>query len=239
MEPHWSQLGCLLQDIGAHPCLTDPTFPSRAVIERLGDIGRYYNDAVRLAGGVREPDAMQATVCSTWLDFSAAGLALYEAVRDVPKNQTRLISWVDPVSDEPCAPAAPSSDPERTTAPAASVAPDAAASSKEPAKYLMCWREVLAALGLRNTEEARRRVRRMNELRQGPIVMPRRGGQPTVERGKLLAWWNSLEQAFEDSEQRHANQQATTSRQYAHGWDATVVPDLGGSVKRRRRAENC
>jgi hypothetical protein len=100
--------------------------------------------------------------------------------------------------------------------------------------YLWNWRDIMAALGLRNTAEARRRLRHFNDIHNGPILMPRAGGQPMVERNRLLAWWNSLQLILEAAKQRCADQHATTANQHAYGRQATVVPDLAGSVKKRR-----
>jgi hypothetical protein len=130
-----------------------------------------------------------------------------------------------------------SSDVEKATGADEAIAPAAAAASVvllEPAAYLMSWREILKAVKVRNTPEKRRRVRMLNERYDGPIIMPAQGGQPKVEGGKLLIWWNSLQQAFLDSSQKQLDRQATTANQYEYGRNLTVVPDLAGSVKKRR-----
>jgi hypothetical protein len=69
-----------------------------------------------------------------------------------------------------------------------------------PAEYLLSWHDILAALGKRNSPEARRQVRRLNDQHLGPILFPRRGGQPRVERGELLRWWNGLKSVWAEAD---------------------------------------
>jgi hypothetical protein len=130
-----------------------------------------------------------------------------------------------------------SSDVEKATGAGKAIAPAAGAAAVvllEPVAYLMSWHEILKAVNERNTPEKRQCVRMFNERYDGPIIMPAQGGQPKVERSKLLNWWNGLEQAFRDSSQKQLDRQATTANQFEYGRNAIVVPDLAGSVKKRR-----
>lgn len=113
--------------------------------------------------------------------------------------------------------------------------PSSAQKSPRPKTYLLNWREILETLSLKNDEETREKVRRLNEMHNGPIVVGGRGQQPKAEKGKLLDWWNDLERRFEKVEQRNRDKQATTESQYKHGRGEIVVPDLRGHVKKRRR----
>ena len=54
------------------------------------------------------------------------------------------------------------------------------------------WAEILGPLERPNTEHLRRRIKRYNELYGGPIVWDQR--RPFVDKGALLAWWNTLEE---------------------------------------------
>jgi hypothetical protein len=56
-----------------------------------------------------------------------------------------------------------------------------------------------------------------------------------VDRVKLLAWWNTLEDRYRAKQQKAEDTRATVEAQYRHGSTATVLPDLSGSVHRRRK----
>src|ERR1051326_4187134 len=62
-----------------------------------------------------------------------------------------------------------------------------------PSRYCTNWLEILVALGLRNTETNRRRIRRLNKAYDGPILFPGPGSQPKASHAKLIDWWNGLE----------------------------------------------
>jgi hypothetical protein len=114
------------------------------------------------------------------------------------------------------------------------------------AEYLMNWPDILNEVGLKNTDEDRRTLRALNDKYKGPIIMPRRGGRPKVDRGKLRPWWNGLEsrwvqeeQGRRDSEeakgQRGRDRKETTRERHNYGRNGEVVPGIAGHVKPRRR----
>jgi hypothetical protein len=103
-----------------------------------------------------------------------------------------------------------------------------------PIDYLMNWRGILDALKLGNNDENRNRVRQLNKLRAGPIILPGKGGQPKVTKDKLLSWWNSLEKRFEEIEQKATDTQATLSSRHNYARDGQVLPNISGHVKKRR-----
>jgi hypothetical protein len=98
----------------------------------------------------------------------------------------------------------------------------------------MSWRDILNALDLKNNAESQRHVRELNEKYEGPIILPGKGGQPKVSKVKLLAWWNHLEILWQTSG-AGKNLAATLEHQYHFGRDETVLPDLSGHVKKRRK----
>jgi hypothetical protein len=103
-----------------------------------------------------------------------------------------------------------------------------------PTQYLMSWREILDAIERENNPEGQRQVRALNTRFNGPIILPKKGGQPKVTRDKLLAWWNGLEEQFRELEQKQADTQATLQAEHKYGKDETVLPDISGHVKKRR-----
>ncbi len=88
---------------------------------------------------------------------------------------------------------------------------------------------------LPNTQENRQRLTSLNKTFNGPLVLPKRGGQPKADRAKLLEWWNSLEERFRESQQRQIDTQATLKARHNYGRDETVLPDISGHIKKRRR----
>ena len=119
--------------------------------------------------------------------------------------------------------------------PAVSVSVEAPKADERPAVYLLSWRDILDALAMKNNDENRRRVRDLNDRYEGPIIPPEQGGQPKVNKAKLLQWWEDLERQFAAKTQKDIDKQATGDEQYSYGKDGKVVPDIGGHVKKGRR----
>lgn len=118
---------------------------------------------------------------------------------------------------------------------AAGGGPRKAPQEVEPNSYLTSWRDILDGLRQDNNAEMRRKVTRLNKQYDGPIVIPSgQGGQPKVERSKLINWWNGLEHRFQETEQRQRNRKATVSAVHNYGRNGQVVPDISGAVKKRR-----
>jgi hypothetical protein len=107
---------------------------------------------------------------------------------------------------------------------------------QRPAVYLMNWPQILDALGLKDNQENRERLRRLSEFYDGPIVSGGQGSSPTlINRAVLIAWWNGLEEQHQERAQREKDASATVDEQYQHGRGATVVPGISGEMKKRRR----
>jgi hypothetical protein len=102
--------------------------------------------------------------------------------------------------------------------------------------YLFSWRDILDALEMKNDDESQRRVRDLNKKFDGPINLPKKGGQPKVNKEKLLAWWNRLEELWETKEGGR-NAEATTESRHNYGRTGEVIPDIGGHVKKRRQTK--
>lgn len=107
-----------------------------------------------------------------------------------------------------------------------------------PIQLLFNWSEVLEAVGLKNNSQSRSRVAKLNNTHDGPIILPKRGGQPTVDKAKLLEWWNCLETLVAEREQKDLNASETVRNQYKHGKESTVIPGIAGHTKRRRGKPN-
>jgi hypothetical protein len=108
----------------------------------------------------------------------------------------------------------------------------------KPKQYLTNWREILVALGMTNNSEDREKVRNLNQLYHGPIVTPKQGAQPKVDKAKLIAWWNHLDAQFTTGGTRSGNAAATVAAQHDYGAGGTVTPDISGEVKARRRTRS-
>lgn len=243
-EPEWSRLDADLRAIADHSLLRDPAFPYRAVIEHLKGVGKMFKAALAFVRRAREHALDGRTICESGPNFCSAGWDLMEVIKKIPPpDDAEHLAWAE--EDLPIGP------PQATSMPAtgqqvsgvAPVQPPGPLNPplpesplREPTSYLLSWREILECLGMSNRPEGRRRVRDLNERQEGPIIMPGPGGQPKVERSKLVAWWNQLEQTFHEREQKQADRRASASEQYRAGRrGGTVLPELDGSVKKRRQ----
>ncbi len=113
---------------------------------------------------------------------------------------------------------------------------------EKPKVYLNSWAEILNALGLKDERASRDRIRKANKNFAGPIILPGQGGQPKVVEAELRVWWEGLEDNYKaEADERAAafsNQSATVSNQFDQGREGhseTLVPEIGGHVKPRRR----
>jgi hypothetical protein len=106
-----------------------------------------------------------------------------------------------------------------------------------PQEYLTNWGEILSALGMKNNTDSRTKVRRLNKSYAGPIVFPGQGSQPRVTKQPLLAWWNNLEEQFNQQQQKQADRRATVQAEHDYGKAGTVLPGIAGSKKKRRRRQ--
>lgn len=107
--------------------------------------------------------------------------------------------------------------------------------NEQPAEYLFSWLEILDCLNLPNDEETRRRVSRLNQEHNGPIIVTGKGGQPKVEKSKLIEWWNRLEILWKDRANQEAGKKMSGEAQHNYGASGTAAPEVGGGVKKRRR----
>ena len=105
----------------------------------------------------------------------------------------------------------------------------------EPKAYLWNWKEILNAVGMTDSTENRRQVRRLNDKFDGPIIVTKTGSRPRVDKVKLLAWWNRLDDLHIELQQEARDRQATAAGQYSYGSGGTVVPEIAGSLKKRRK----
>jgi len=67
---------------------------------------------------------------------------------------------------------------------------------------LSTWEDVLEALDVRDDNEDREEIRKLNVLYGGPITFAKGESQPTVERRKLIEWWRHLEATIPDRVKR-------------------------------------
>lgn len=102
-------------------------------------------------------------------------------------------------------------------------------------KHLATWREILIALEMKSNDENRQKVDRLNETYNGPIIKPGQGKQPFADKDKLLEWWNGLEEMVQSQANRARDTKETVKGTHAYGRKGEVVPEISGSVKRRRR----
>ncbi len=109
-----------------------------------------------------------------------------------------------------------------------------------PNEYLIGWREILNAVG--RPSNSQEQVRRLNTKFDGPIILPGQGGQPKVEKTRLIEWWNRLDNLWEEQDNeesaREEGRTAATSDQYTSGTSRhsrTEIPEIKGHAKRSRK----
>jgi len=128
------------------------------------------------------------------------------------------------------------------TAPAAgSDTPAARGNAAVAEEMLFGWGEILEVVGRPNERADRDRILRLNQKYDGPIIPPvTQGGQPTVKKQALIHWWNQLSARMSESQaedrsvtiERDCN--VGSASQHSYGRDATVIPEIGGSVRKRK-----
>ena len=104
-----------------------------------------------------------------------------------------------------------------------------------PKEIIASWREIVIALGMRNNDEDKRKVERLNETYNGPIMKPGQGKQPIADKVKLLEWWNNLEKLVESQMDQARDARLTVQDTHAYGREGEVVPEISGQVKKRRK----
>jgi hypothetical protein len=107
--------------------------------------------------------------------------------------------------------------------------------SDSPKQYLTSWRDILVALGMKNSNENREKLRNLNTQYAGPILTPKQGAQPKANRQKLIEWWNNLEAQWTVGHQRARDSKPTAGVQHSYGADGIVAPEISGAVKQRRK----
>lgn len=164
-------------------------------------------------------EGMESALRPLWVDGSWA--ALQKALREPPE-----VDFLD---------LAARLDHERINAGGTNQGKHAPLPNGEARLPLYCvnWAEILAALNLKRADKDK--VRKLNEEHGGPIILPQKGGQPKVERGKLLSWWVGIEQLWEEQRQRQLNRDSTLEAAHRYGREAIVLPEISGSMKRRRK----
>jgi hypothetical protein len=102
-----------------------------------------------------------------------------------------------------------------------------------PRPLLTGWHEITKAVGRKHSD--RDKIKRLNKFHGGPITDNGPGTQPRVDRDKLIDWWNTLASYQQERANRQKDIEASTESQHKYGRSATVVPEIGGEIKKRRR----
>lgn len=106
---------------------------------------------------------------------------------------------------------------------------------EQAVERLFGWPEILDAI--KRPDSDVERVRRLNRETSGPI-QTRQGGDPRVNKKELIAWWNRLEQAYDETCRKAEDTAATVANQHQFGKEGTVVSDINGGVRQRRKPKS-
>jgi hypothetical protein len=105
----------------------------------------------------------------------------------------------------------------------------------KPREMLVGWHSITVALDM--THSDRNSIKRLNESFEGPIKNHGRGTKPMVFRDDLIQWWNALALRQQELANQAAGKKGATDAQHNYGREGTVVPEIGGSVKKRRASK--
>lgn len=100
-------------------------------------------------------------------------------------------------------------------------------------KLLTGWHEITDALDMNYSD--RKKIISLNARRDGPIKNRGVGKSPMVYRDELIEWWNKMEIQGQESWNRSEGAKLSGEAQYNFGREGTVAPEIGGTVKRRRK----
>jgi hypothetical protein len=201
------------------------------------NLGPKHADAVRWA----------KSICGEWhrVNESKLGAGSWEFVRQLLPMPDRL---QEALRDELVA-ATVTTPPSTTAPPTGAQQDEGKMPGPQSAKQLLHgWRAIDEALGLSRSysdmsyDERRRKLVYLNNHYGGPIKTGGKGRQPIVNRSELILWWNDLEtlveKQAEDQKARILSEKETLRNLRPYGRTARVAPDLGGSVKRRRKSRS-
>jgi hypothetical protein len=101
-----------------------------------------------------------------------------------------------------------------------------------PVTNLIGWRAILDAVNMKHTDQ--RIVKRLNEETNGPIPQAIKGGQPIVDKAKLIEWWNHQSARQQAMANQRLGKQLSAESTHSFGKTGEVAPEIAGSVKNRR-----
>jgi hypothetical protein len=173
------------------------------------------------------PTELTPDACRAWETFQEEALGASMNCNILKKNNVDDAIFEDLQHDKTLL------ESELAAAKNIKVPPVQSANDVIPKKYLKNWNEILDCLEQKNNDENKRFVASMNEQYDGPIKLPGRGGQPKVEKTKLIEWWNHLETLWATQGQGR-NTETTVDSNYQFGKRETVFPEINGHVKKRQ-----
>jgi hypothetical protein len=109
----------------------------------------------------------------------------------------------------------------------------AAGGSVEPAVYLQSWAEIAVTAGMSPNEYLK--IKRLNEKFDGPIPPVPKGSQPRVRKDAFIEWWNGLAILQQEQAHRRTGARLTAEAHHNYGRGGVAAPEIGGSVRQRRR----
>jgi hypothetical protein len=107
------------------------------------------------------------------------------------------------------------------------------ATTTPPKTLLTGWRDITATLSRKYSQ--RNEIKSLNKRYGGPIKSRGSGTRPMVYREDLFEWWDKLAVEEQELANRRAGGRLAAQTQYNYGRNGTVAPEVGGSVKQRRK----
>jgi len=104
-----------------------------------------------------------------------------------------------------------------------------------PKQLLTGWRNIAAALNQKYSQ--RGDIKSLNDRFDGPIKNSGAGTRPMVWREDLITWWDRLVMKQQELANQREGARLSAGAHYSYSRDGTVAPEIGGSVKKRRRVK--
>jgi hypothetical protein len=81
----------------------------------------------------------------------------------------------------------------------------------------------------------RANIKSLNKRFDGPITNKGKGTKPMVYRDELFQWWDGLATKQQELTNQQQGRRLMAEAQHNYGRSGTVAPEIGGSVKKRRK----
>lgn len=105
----------------------------------------------------------------------------------------------------------------------------------QPKQWLTSWKQICLELASTGYTVTKEQVQALHARFPGPIKVGSQGSWPLVDRVQLLLWWNEIDRHYEEAVKIAEDRKATVQGKHPYGSSGTVIPEIKGATKDRRR----